>query len=97
MGNTGTSTLNTEAALALQSFALANLDKLEDGMAFVHLVTDAVGGDEWAGHQVEIALNDIEYVTSGFPGKGTDAVKLDVIRNTETIRPGGEIARSFKL
>lgn len=87
MDNTNT---DRAALESLQSFAYAHGE-----MAFGHMVTAALAGDQWA----------LERVTPIAQRRAADIVSIDrhtqatlaVIQRTDTANPDGSTARSIKL
>lgn len=81
-------TIDTAAAESLRNFAVANGE-----LAFAHLVTAAMLGEEWAIERVQAVLdNAIIDPTS----KINTCHALNLIRFADTTRPDGAIARSFQ-
>lgn len=70
---------------ALRNFAIDNNE-----VAFAHLCTAALAGEEWALSRIRWPMN----VRAG-RAHDDDAALLDVILATDTTRPDGAIARSF--
>ena len=80
---------NTSASAieSLRTFALANNE-----IAFAHLCTAALAGEEWAGSRIDWALR--VQAERARCNVDEDAL-IRVIRATDTTRPDGAIARSF--
>ena len=91
-----TNTIDTAAAKAIRSFAVAHNE-----LQFAHLCTAALQGEEWAVRRIGLALGDIDQMiadgaTYRDGRKMTELeILLDVIRSTDTTRPDGAIAKSM--
>lgn len=89
-------TIDTAAIESLRSFAIAHGE-----IQFAHLCTAALAalngdkGEEWAVERVSDALKRIEWTAMSL--REPDDVKLTVIRNTDTTRADGAIARTLTL
>ena len=91
------SDVHVAAAESLRDFAFANIDVLpaEVGMAFVYMCTSALAGKEWAMRRVLLVVHRI--AKSSDSGFGEDTDTLAIIRDTNTTRSDGTIARGFEV
>lgn len=74
---------------SLRTFAVANNE-----MEFAHLCTAALAGEEWAMERVQPALT-VFHGTGNAQHHAQQA--WSVIRDTDTTRPDGAVARSIKI
>lgn len=87
-------TIDIAAAESLRTFALQHNE-----IAFAHLVTAALNGEEWA--VVRLTNGSATYPhtsTLRYPGYSYSVYQGDlrIIRATDTTRPDGAIARSIE-
>jgi hypothetical protein len=86
-------TIDTAAAESLRTFAVSHGE-----LAFAHLCTAALVGEEWAAERLHDAFARIgAQVFSEYRSRASEeieAVAIDVIRATDTARPDGAIARA---
>lgn len=86
-----TNTTNAAAIESLRSFAAANNE-----IAFAHLCTAALAGEQWAVERVNLAMLNIGRLA--MPGSASyDEAKLEIVSAAETDRPDGAIARKFEI
>jgi hypothetical protein len=92
-------TNDTAAIESLQAFALAHGE-----IAFAHLCTAALNGEKRAASMVKeanesIAVEEMDLVSGSkaLRRQAVDKIMLRTIRATDTTRPDGAIARSFRL
>lgn len=86
---------NRDAIESLRNFAVEHCE-----IAFAHLCTSALNGEEWAAERVLGALDDIEFQKNRFNDathQWDDNDTLASIRGIVTTRPDGATARSFKI
>lgn len=76
---------DTAAIESLRSFA-----ERHGELQFAHLCTAALAGEEWARERIAWAL--VEFI-----GPTETGGALDRIRDTDTSRPGGAIARGIEV
>ncbi len=81
--------MNNAAIEALRNFAMSNNE-----IAFAHLCTAALNGEEWAAERINSALRALCGLAFSQPESG---VALAHIRRTDTTRPDGAIARSVEI
>ena len=79
---------NNTAIESLRTFALNHNE-----IAFAHLVTAALNGEDWAVERVSEALDNMLFGHAST----NDTDMLRVIRATDTARPDGAIAKSFEI
>lgn len=93
-----------KAIESLRNFAMnhatkglvSNMDDLDNRshlIAFAHMCTAALEGEEWAMERVEQVLSDIW--DGDLPAAESD--RLAFIRETDTTRPDGAIAKSIEI
>jgi hypothetical protein len=92
---------NADAIQSLRSFALAH-PEVDNTVEFAHLCTAAIGSSEnppekWAVERVESVMRQISLANAAETWREHADRSLDIIRATDTSRPDGAIARSFKL
>lgn len=89
-------TNNTATIESLRNFALTRNE-----IAFAHLCTAALNGEEWAIERVARAFRIIsrrsEMIGTGDPMQdvSSDEVTLEVIREADTTRPDGGTSRGL--
>lgn len=84
-----------DAIEALRTFAACRLE-----LAFAHLCTAALAGEEWAVERVSAALTLMtNLITENHAVLDHDvaAIRLRIIRATDTTRPDGAIARGIEI
>ena len=78
--------MDNEAIEALRTFALAHNE-----VAFAHVCTSALAGEEWAVDRVMLAIAPLVRA----PGGPRAAFAIQVIRAIDTVRPDGLVARTL--
>jgi hypothetical protein len=76
---------NSAAIESLRTFAITHNE-----IAFAHMCTAALDGEEWATVQIAPVLR-------AFRGGRPEIVALDAIRATNTTRPDGAVARTLEV
>lgn len=100
-------TIDIEAVKSLRAFALhqgcANLGHLPrdvseraDLVAFAHLCTAALQGEEWAVERIAPSLSAWD-ICRLVPNYSAELAMLASIRATDTTRPDGAIAKSITI
>lgn len=80
--------LDIAAVESLRTFALTHGE-----LAFAHLCTAALEGEEWAVERIDAARRALSGQAYGVSESG---VALAHIRKTDTTRPDGAVPRSFR-
>jgi hypothetical protein len=89
--------IDINTAESLRNFAIANGE-----IQFAHLVTAAINGEGWAVARIRDVLTTIAQLTDNATRgqlegdelrAAVDSIKLTTIAATDTLRPGGLVAR----